>query len=228
MNARRSEQLDDLSADQLVQEKSAVQHGLLYFESLYGHPITKEERDAARPLYDRYRQLKRLVSRTVMFGAGTGVPELPTILEHEAMVFEATSTPLQYSSNNSTETTNSPSDSNAPNTLTQNASSDESTTTTTTLTGPAVGVTNSPLESSTNISSMSLDQLWEQLDRTRDEKALLKATIREYESLFEEQNGRKMLKQDRRSLETETYAQYKEKKAKVRLLQALIKKHIGH
>ncbi|XP_016976113.1 protein FAM13A isoform X2 [Drosophila rhopaloa] len=229
VNGHRSEQLEDLSADQLVQEKSAVQHGLLYFESLYGHPITKEERDAARPLYDRYRQLKRLVSRTVMFGAGTGVPELPTILEHEAMVFEATSTPLQYSSNNSTETTNSPSDSNAPNTLTQNASSDESTTTTT-LTGPAAGAVASGQENqaaSENISALSLDQLWEQLDRARDEKSLLKATIREYESLFEEQNGRKMLKQDRRSLETETYAQYKEKKAKVRLLQALIKKHIG-
>ncbi|KAH8358056.1 hypothetical protein KR084_001291 [Drosophila pseudotakahashii] len=232
VNGHRSEQLEDLSADQLMQEKSAVQHGLLYFESLYGHPITKEERDAARPLYDRYRQLKRLVSRTVMFGAGTGIPELPTILEHEAMVFEATSTPLQYSSNNSTETTNSPSDSNAPNTLTQNASSDESTTTTTTLTGPAAGGgapgNQDNQAASENISALSVDQLWEQLDRARDEKSLLKATIREYESLFEEQNGRKMLKQDRRSLETETYAQYKEKKAKVRLLQALIKKHIGH
>ncbi|KMY94658.1 protein FAM13A isoform X1 [Drosophila simulans] len=230
VNGHRSEQLEDLNADQLVQEKSAVQHGLLYFESLYGHPITKEERDAARPLYDRYRQLKRLVSRTVMFGAGTGIPELPTILEHEAMVFEATSTPLQYSSNNSTETTNSPSDSNAPNTLTQNASSDESTTTTT-LTGPATGNSATSQENqaaSENIAALSVDQLWEQLDRARDEKSLLKSTIREYESLFEEQNGRKMLKQDRRSLETETYAQYKEKKAKVRLLQALIKKHIGH
>ncbi|KAH8277689.1 hypothetical protein KR018_003709 [Drosophila ironensis] len=229
-NGNRSEQLEELTGDQLVQEKTAVQHGLLYFESLYGHPITKEERDAARPLYDRYRQLKRLVSRTVMFGAGTGVPELPTILEHEAMVFETTSTPLQYSSNNSTETTNSPSDSNAPNTITQNASSDESSTTTTTLTGPAAGVAATPLEAaaSENIAALSLDQLWEQLERVRDEKAVLKATIREYESIFEEQNGRKMLKQDRRSLETETYAQYKEKKAKVRLLQALIKKHIGH
>ncbi|XP_017094247.2 protein FAM13A isoform X1 [Drosophila bipectinata] len=227
VNGNRSEQLEELTGDQLVQEKSAVQHGLLYFESLYGHPITKEERDAARPLYDRYRQLKRLVSRTVMFGAGTGVPELPTILEHEAMVFEATSTPLQYSSNNSTETTNSPSDSMAPNTITQNASSDESTTTTTTLTGP---VPATPMEAaaSENISALSLDQLWEQLERVREEKSVLKATIREYESMFEEQNGRKMLKQDRRSLETETYAQYKEKKAKVRLLQALIKKHIGH
>ncbi|XP_034108370.1 protein FAM13A isoform X1 [Drosophila albomicans] len=221
---RRPQQLEELTSDQLVQEKTAVQHGLLYFESLYGHPITKEERDAARSLYDRYRQLKRLVSRSIMFGGGSGVPELPTILEHEAMVFEATSTPLQYSSNNSTETTNSPSDSMAPNSTlnTQNASSDESTTTTTTTT------TATEHTQAENIAALSLDQLWEQLERVRDEKTLLKATIREYESIFEEQNGRKMLKPDRKSLETETYAQYKEKKAKVRLLQALIKKHIGH
>ncbi|XP_017148919.2 protein FAM13A isoform X2 [Drosophila miranda] len=228
-NGHRSGQLEELTADQLVQEKTAVQHGLLYFENLYGHPINKEERDAARPLYDRYRQLKRLVARTVMFGTRTGVPELPTILEHEAMVFESTSTPLQYSSNNSTETTNSPSDSMAPNTLTQNASSDESTITTTGPAAPAPAPAAGSTESSSeNISALSLDQLWEQPERVRDEKAVLKATIREYESLFEEQNGRKMLKQDRRSLETETYAQYKEKKGKVRLLQALIKKHIGH
>lgn len=110
----------------------------------------------------------------------------------------------------------------APNTLTQNASSDESTTTTTTTT------TAPEQTQAENIAALSLDQLWEQLERVRDEKTLLKATIREYESIFEEQNGRKMLKLDRKSLETETYAQYKEKKAKVRLLQALIKKHIGH
>ncbi|KRF80514.1 protein FAM13A isoform X2 [Drosophila virilis] len=222
----RPQQLDELTSDQLVQEKSAVQHGLLYFESLYGHPITKEERDAARPLYDRYRQLKRLVSRHIMFGGCAGVHELPTILEHEAMVFEATSTPLQYSSNNSTETTNSPSDSMAPNAQTQNASSDESTTTTTTTTATATA--NATETQAENIAALSVDQLWEQLERVREEKMLLKATIREYESIFEEQNGRKMLKPDRKSLETETYAQYKEKKAKVRLLQALIKKHIGH
>ncbi|XP_064544288.1 protein FAM13A isoform X2 [Drosophila montana] len=221
----RPQQLDELTSDQLVQEKSAVQHGLLFFESLYGHPITKEERDAARPLYDRYRQLKRLVSRHIMFGGCAGVHELPTILEHEAMVFEATSTPVQYSSNNSTETTNSPSDSMAPNAQTQNASSDESTTTTTTTTATTVNATETQAE---NIAALSVDQLWEQLERVREEKMLLKATIREYESIFEEQNGRKMLKPDRKSLETETYAQYKEKKAKVRLLQALIKKHIGH
>lgn len=200
----------------MVQEKTAVQHGLLYFESLYGRPSTKDERDAARPLYDRYRQLKRLVSRSVMLtGSSTvGAPDLPTILEHEAMVFE--STPLQYSSNNSTETTNSPTDSAVP-----TNSSDDSTTTTTNNQSQQ-----QQQEQSENISCLSIEKLWENLEKTREEKKQLKRIIREYETVFEEQNGRKMLKSDRKTIE-ETYAQYKEKKAKTRLLQALIKKQIS-
>lgn len=226
-DSNRSESLDELNADQLVQEKSAVQHGLLYFESLYGRPGTKDERDAARPIYDRYRQLKRMVLRSVMQSgsAVAGAPELPTILENEAMVFEFT--PHQLSSANSTES-NSPSDSaTAP-----NASSDDSTTTTTgATTGEAAATTTTAAaitqtaanSASENISSLNLEQLWECLEKTREEKKILKRTIREYETIFEEQNGRKMLKNDRKTIE-ETYAQYKEKKAKTRLLQELIKK----
>lgn len=203
----------------MVQEKTAVQHGLLYFESLYGRPSTKDERDAARPLYDRYRQLKRLVSRSVTLTGSClgGAPELPTILEHEAMVFEAT--PLQYSSNNSTDTTNSPTTDSQQQPPTTTASSDESTTTTTTVNTPQ------PPQQE-NVSFLTIEQLWDNLDKTREEKKLLKRIIREYETVFEEQNGRKMLKSDRKTIE-ETYAQYKEKKAKTRLLQALIKKQIS-
>lgn len=205
----------------MLQEKTAVQHGLLYFESLYGRPATKEERDAARPLYDRYRLLKRMVTRTITLSGSSvvGAPELPTILEHEAMVFESSA--LQYSSNNSTDTTNSPTESAQP-----TESTDESTTTTTTVTSTQQQQTTQPSNETENISSMSLEQLWDHLERTREDKKLLKRTIREYENLFEEQNGRKMLKSDRKSIE-ETYAQYKEKKAKTRLLQALIKKQIS-
>lgn len=212
----RSEALEELTADQLVQEKTTVQHGLLFFESLYGRPSTKDERDAARPLYDRYRQLKRLVSRSVTLSGSlaVGAPDLPTILEHEAMVFE--STPLQYSS--STETTNSPTDSAVP-----TNSSDESTTTTT---GQSSQQQQQQQDKTENISCLSIEKLWEQLDKTREEKKQLKRVIREYETVFEEQNGRKMLKSDRKTIE-ETYAQYKEKKAKTRLLQALIKKQIS-
>lgn len=214
----RPEILEELTADQLVQEKTTVQHGLLFFESLYGRPATKDERDAARPLYDRYRQLKRMVSRSVTLSGSSaaGAPELPTILEHEAMVFE--STQLQYSSANSTETTNSPTESAVPTTN----SSDESTTTTT-----AQSSAQQPKEEQNEtISCLSIENLWEQLEKTREEKKQLKRVIRDFETVFEEQNGRKMLKSDRKTIE-ETYAQYKEKKAKTRLLQALIKKQIS-
>lgn len=203
---------------------------MLYFESLYGRPSSKDERDVARVLYDRYRQLKRLVSRSVQL-SGTTTSELPTILEHEAMVFESTT--LQYSSNNSTETSNSPSAEinsvtliSAETQVSQN-SSDESTTATNTVEQsetPSTG--NTSCTPNENVSALNIDQLWDLLERTRDEKKLLKRSIREYETIFEEQNGRKMLKNDRKCID-ETYAQYKEKKAKTRLLQALIKKHIS-
>lgn len=85
----RSNDLDELNPEQLVQEKTAVQRALLYLESLYGRPTTRDERDAARLLYNRYRVIKRLVNRSVSIsGAGSNtLSELPTILEHEAMAF---------------------------------------------------------------------------------------------------------------------------------------------
>lgn len=59
----RQEPLDKMSMEQLLQEKTAVQKGLLYLEGMFGRPNSKEERDMARPLYDRYRQIKRMLNR---------------------------------------------------------------------------------------------------------------------------------------------------------------------
>lgn len=65
-NNDRPEKLEDMTVDQLADEKVAVQKALLFFESVYGRPSSKEDRDLARPLYDRYRTLKRLVARAGM------------------------------------------------------------------------------------------------------------------------------------------------------------------
>jgi hypothetical protein len=62
--ASRPEELDDLSREQLMAEKVALQKALLHLESLHGRPATKGDRDLVRPLYDRYRSLKRLVIRS--------------------------------------------------------------------------------------------------------------------------------------------------------------------
>jgi hypothetical protein len=62
--AGRSENLDELSREQLLDEKLAVQKALLYLEGIFGRPVTRGDRDLVRPLYDRYRALKRLVIRS--------------------------------------------------------------------------------------------------------------------------------------------------------------------
>lgn len=62
--AGRSENLDELSREQLLDEKVAVQKALLYLEGIFGRPVTRGDRDLVRPLYDRYRALKRLVIRS--------------------------------------------------------------------------------------------------------------------------------------------------------------------
>lgn len=77
-----------------------------------------------------------------------------------------------------------------------------------------------------NIHSMTVEELWEHYDAAREEKKDLRRTIKEFEQKFEETTGRKMLKSDRKLIE-ETYAQYKQKKAKLRLIDALFKKQMS-
>lgn len=58
--------LEQMTPEQLGDEKVAMQKALLFLEAKYGRPTTREERDLAHPLYDRYRQVKRLMLRTHM------------------------------------------------------------------------------------------------------------------------------------------------------------------
>lgn len=206
--------LDDLSADQLVQEKSAVQRALLYLESLYGRPNTRDERDIARSLYDRYRIIKRMVNRSVTIsGPGSSNPsELPTILEHEAMAFTVAIVSLTPPPSDS-EISFAPSNSiDSPSEQSLLVSSNDSPDTSSSI--------------NENVQHMSLEELSRSLDVVRDEKKQLRRTIKEFEEAFEVQNGRKMLKSDR-SLIEDTYITYKQKKAKLRLLDALVRKQIN-
>lgn len=133
--------------------------------------------------------------------SGSGVSDLPTILEHEAMQFPINIATAPFV------TLDSPTDTSA------SLQSTESTTDTT-----------SSLHE--NVHTLSVDELWKQLELARREKKQLRRTIKEFEDVFEEQNGRKMLKSDRTIMD-ETYGLYKQKKAKLRLLDALVKKHMA-
>lgn len=59
----RPDNMEELSYEQLLDEKTAVQKALLHIENTFGRPVSKEDRTVVRPLYDRYRTLKRLLIR---------------------------------------------------------------------------------------------------------------------------------------------------------------------
>lgn len=151
----------------------------------------------------------------------TNLSELPTILEHEAMAFPITAVSI----------TPPPSDCDAESAPAFLATASSITS----IESPSETPTNLSSTDSTDTSSsinenvheLSIEELSRNLSVVRDEKRRLGRTIKEFEEIFEEQNGRKMLKSDRGVIE-DTYALYKQKKAKLRLLDALIKKHLTH
>lgn len=205
----RSSLIDDMTPEQLVEEKTSVQRALLYFESLFGRPGTTDERDAARPLYDRYRQLKRLVSRNNSISVA--ISELPTIMENEALALSGMVSPsTDFSPPSLHSTVQSPSDSSTS-TSVDNSNS----------------ISSSAFQETFKLHSMSIKELYAHFDKIREEKKQLRRTIKEFEHNFEEINGRKMLKSDRNSIE-DTYALYKQKKQKLRLLDALVKKKMAN
>lgn len=199
-----------MTPDQLVDEKTSVQRALLYFESIFGRPGTPEERDAARPLYDRYRLLKRLVSRNNSISGA--ISDLPTILENEALALSGMVSP--------TSTDFSPPTANS---MVQ--SPDDSSTSTSIDANPSISTT--AFQENFKLHSMTVRELYSHFDAVREEKKQLRRTIKEFEHNFEDINGRKMLKSDRNSIE-DTYFLYKQKKAKLRLLDALVKKQMAN
>lgn len=198
-----------MTPDQLMEEKTSVQRALLYFESLFGRPGTPEERDAARSLYDRYRLLKRMASRHNSISAA--ISDLPTILENEALALSGLVSPsTDFSPPQANSDVQSPSDSSTSTSIDAN---------------PAVVQTS--FQENFKLHSMSVKELYAHFNGTREEKKQLRRTIKEFEHNFEEVNGRRMLKSDRSSIE-DTYALYKQKKAKLRLLDALVKKQMAN
>lgn len=62
-SADRPESIDDMTPEQQADEKLAMQKSLLMLEKICGRATSKQDREIVRPLYDRYRQLKRIVAR---------------------------------------------------------------------------------------------------------------------------------------------------------------------
>jgi len=204
-SCERSSVIDDLNNEQLVEEKVAVQKALLYLESIHGRPSSRDDKDIARPLYDRYRILKRMVAR---LNSISNVIELQTIHEHETMEF--VSLPTQQQQTNPT---------------LASSDSDEKDVKSPTSTSGGAGSTDSDTDTSIgeNLHSLSLEELIELQKSTSEEKKRLRRSLKEFEANFESNAGKKMQKEDRAPLDP-TYVAYKKAKAKLRLLDALVGK----
>ncbi|XP_019851400.1 PREDICTED: rho GTPase-activating protein 32-like isoform X2 [Amphimedon queenslandica] len=61
--AGRTNDLKSMTPDELMQEKHLVQKTLLQFEKRHGRPQSPESKAIMRPLYDTYREIKRLVQK---------------------------------------------------------------------------------------------------------------------------------------------------------------------
>ncbi|XP_064184104.1 protein FAM13B isoform X3 [Anguilla rostrata] len=219
----RPEDIRKMSKEQLSCEKTVLQKNLLHYEGLYGRPGTREERLIVKPLYDRYRQVKQMLTRvsiTPIIASPSSKRRSQTlqpIIEGETAHFcdeikeeEEEEDLSEVTSESSPEVIIALDPAAQPDVLLRPKMDDSS------------GKLALDLRlSSSNASSMP--ELLEQLWKARAEKKKLRKTIREFEDEFYQQNGRNAQKEDRAPM-AEEYKEYKRIKAKLRLLEVLISK----
>ncbi|XP_019320052.2 protein FAM13A isoform X4 [Panthera pardus] len=199
----RPEDIKDMTKDQIANEKVALQKALLYYESIHGRPVTKNERQVMKPLYDRYRLVKQILSR-----ANT----IPIIEEDEGSEDDSNTKPdftvtlkTDFSARcfldqfeDDADGFISPMDDKIPSKCNQDT-----------------GLS--------NLHAASIPELLEHLQEMREQKKRIRKKLRDFEDNFFRQNGRSVQKEDRTPM-AEEYNEYKHIKAKLRLLEVLISK----
>uniref|UniRef100_A0A3B3SZS3 Family with sequence similarity 13 member A n=1 Tax=Paramormyrops kingsleyae TaxID=1676925 RepID=A0A3B3SZS3_9TELE len=229
--AGRPEDIKDMTREQIGAEKVALQKALLYYESIHGRPVTNGERQVMKPLYDRYRLVKQILSRASaipVIGSPSSKrrgPLLQPIIE---------GVPALFFDKVKEEEDGSEEDGEAKTQLSVTAIPEFS------MLGflehleeEADGFVSpvdelSPSKGSadmrlSNLHSATMQELMEQLQEAREEKKRLRKNLRDFEDQFFRQNGRSVQKEDRSPL-AEEYSEYKHVKAKLKLLEVLISK----
>uniref|UniRef100_A0A672ZEM0 Family with sequence similarity 13 member B n=1 Tax=Sphaeramia orbicularis TaxID=375764 RepID=A0A672ZEM0_9TELE len=156
-----------MTKEQLSCEKTVLQKNLLHYEGLHGRPVTREERLVMKPLYDRYRLVKQMLTRvsitpiTVSPSSKRRSQTLQPIIEGETAHFWEEI---------------------------KEEEEDEQ--------KGGSGV-QTPLTACSCVPSFLRPELLEQLWKARAEKKKLRKTIREFEEDFYQHNGRNVQKEDR-------------------------------
>ncbi|XP_024850964.1 protein FAM13B isoform X7 [Bos indicus] len=214
------EDIKKMTKDHLVEEKTSLQKSLLYYESQHGRPVTREERHIVKPLYDRYRLVKQMLTRasiTPVLGSPStkrrGQMLQPIIEGETAHFFEEIKEEEEDGVCLSSELNDILKTAVQAQSSLENSESD-------------VEENQEKLALDLRLSSTraaSMPELLEQLWKARAEKKKLRKTLRDFEEAFYQQNGRNAQKEDRVPV-LEEYREYKKIKAKLRLLEVLISK----
>uniref|UniRef100_A0A5F9D5H1 Family with sequence similarity 13 member B n=1 Tax=Oryctolagus cuniculus TaxID=9986 RepID=A0A5F9D5H1_RABIT len=182
--------------------------------------VTREERHIVKPLYDRYRLVKQMLTRasiTPILGSPStkrrGQMLQPIIEGETAHFFEEIKEEEEDGVSLSSELSDILKTAVQAQSSLENSESD-------------VEENQEKLALDLRLSSTraaSMPELLEQLWKARAEKKKLRKTLREFEEAFYQQNGRNAQKEDRVPV-LEEYREYKKIKAKLRLLEVLISK----
>lgn len=234
--AGRMDDIFEMTKTEVHDEKVSIQKVLLQLENKYGRPTTRETKEIMKPLYDRYRNLKRLIAkfevrRTLAEEVvAASPPDLNTIDEHEET---KEFTPKQLG----TIHTMYNEEDLEPCMVTQEIPSgvrglpsrtldiEEGLASPVDLSGRA----DSPLspDSSANFKNLadaSLSELIKTQNQALADKKKVRRILKEFEDNFFKEKGRKVQKEDRGPMEEE-YNEYKRVKKELKLLEALMEKH---
>ncbi|KAK2523644.1 Fam13c [Columba guinea] len=166
--------------------------------------VAKQEKSLMKPLYDRYRIIKKLLATPSLI---TTIEEEDSDEDHSQSSHELSSSPISclpvdehlcYSQEESEPAYVSPLDEKK--------------------------VFRQTALSMSNLHEATMPVLLEHLRETRADKKRLRKALREFEEQFYKQTGRSPQKEDRVPM-AEEYSEYKHTKAKIRLLEVLISKH---
>ncbi|AWP18214.1 hypothetical protein SMAX5B_007228 [Scophthalmus maximus] len=200
--------MEEMTQAQMVLEKITLQKCLLYCESLHGRPGTRQEKNLVKPLYDRYQMIKRLLCAS---------PPIPTIEEEDGSDEDSMSSvtvgelPLPLPPR-PTRPAVGEEDSDRDSDPAFVSPIDE-----------VKSVRQQPVVATANLHELSRYQLLQSLRETRAEKKSRRKALREFEEQFYRQTGRICQKEDRTAMKEE-YQEYKQLKAKLRLLEVLLSK----
>ncbi|XP_040823271.1 protein FAM13A [Ochotona curzoniae] len=227
----RPEDIKDMTKDQIANEKVALQKALLHYESIHGRPVTKSERQVMKPLYDRYRLVKQILSRAntiPSIGSPSSKrrsPLLQPIIEGEtASFFKEIKEEEEGSEEDITTkpdfTVTLRTDFSARCFLDQFEDDADGFISPMDEKLPSKGSQDTGFS---NLHAASIPELLEHLQEMREEKKRIRKKLRDFEDNFFRQNGRNVQKEDRTPM-AEEYNEYKHIKAKLRLLEVLISK----